>query len=381
MANFKNLKDDALTRQGLKETFLATIKEFGCRAENEQNPAIKQKLLEAATFMKMKLQHTYFVRSDGVEIFNKLKEAAAANPKGSCCIDSNLEPISSARAFYLAEKYMFQYNRALLWHDLGRIHDLGPNGSGTGKSHPVESEILANEIYKRESIKDDLTVLIIRNHGYSSNIQTITECRKRPEFLELTDEEQEACIILSLMVRDADKLGNWKTFVKQGINRAVENNIKDKILLCTVAPNYYEYTQVMAGKTIDYSKYMNFTGVQLAHIMWYSDFALAPTKEAALGGGYIEGMIIYMNEVAQDDVCRSIFDTVTDTVVILSDYKLFLTRIYRIFQELQSRGWIAETAVFDTMAHITALHNRLDKPNFEKPRVYTNGLKRYVKNY
>lgn len=176
-------------------------------------------------------------------------------------------------------------------------------------------------------------------------------------------------------MRDADKLGNWKTFVKQGVTREVAKRIKPEIFRDKVSLGAYEMSCVHKNIPIDYSKYSNFSGIQLAHLMWSADMAFVSTKQAAIKGNYVEGMLDYMREVAQDDTALKFSQK---DITAVPDYELFLRQQNEIFHLFQKRGWIDEAKSFRIDKELAALQNRLKSKNYAIPRVQTTGLNRYV---
>ena len=196
----------------------------------------------------------------------------------------------------------------------------------TGIDHAVVSKDLAEKY-----TADAMVLLAIRNHGYSTNKTMYAECEAQPQFKRLTAEQKKACKIISLLVRDADKLGNWKTFVNQGINREITRRIKPEVFRSQVSIGDYEMDCVRSNQPINYSRYSNFSGVQIAHMMWSSDMALQATFNVAAKGNFVKGMIDYMDEVARDDTALKIKNGEKDA---FEDYSRFLEQtgeVYNIF--------------------------------------------------
>lgn len=321
-------------------------------------------------FMKMKLQHTMFVQMEGMNILKMLEDAAFKYPQEQALIDSSLDSVSTQQAYQLVKKYIHFYNKALLWHDLGRVDEFDESLKPTGINHAVKS----SEILEKKKI-DPMIILIVRNHGYPTNSQMYEICKKEPAYADFSAEEKKACLLLSLMVRDADKLGNWKAFVRQGINREITQRIKPAMFRPQVSISPYEMSCIRKNIPIDYARYTNFSGVQLAHLMWSVDMAFKATKKAAIEGMWVEGMLDYMNEVAQDDTAIFVKQNKVDA---LSDYQLFLKQIKEIFVLFQEHGWISSQKELDISHILKSFLKRLETANFDMPRVLTNGLKRYV---
>ena len=356
--------------QLLRDTYGKKIRYMTACAQNPSFSKERQKLaLDVATFMKMKLQHTMFVQKEGMNILQMLKTNAHKNPTAAALNDLSLDDYTNQEAYFLAQKYFKTYNLALLWHDLGRTQEFDDNCLPTRVDHALSSREML------ESRKTDaMLVLIVRNHGYSTNKNMYEYCEKEPAFQTFSKEEKRACKLLSLMVRDADKLGNWKTFAKQGVTREVVKRIKLEIYRDKVSIGSYEMSCVLQNVPIDYSQYSNFSGIQLAHLMWSADMALVSTKEAAIKGNFVEEMLDYMREVAQDDTALKVAQNDLSAV---PDYQLFLKQQHNIFEMFQKRGRIEKSKKFDSQKEFEALQKRLKMKNFAVPRVQTTGLVRY----
>lgn len=356
----------------LREVFGKKIAFLEACAKNPTFSSQRRDLAKrVATFMKMKLQHTMFVHKEGMNILQMLQKASLENPRAQALIDTSLDAFSNAQAYNLAMKFVHVYNKALLWHDLGRVAEFDENLKPTGIDHAVVSrEIL------EEKKAEEMVVLIVRNHGYQTNKKMYEMCEKDPLFALFTEEEQKACKLLSLMVRDADKLGNWRTFVRQGINREITQRIKPEIFRNQVSIGSYEMECVRNNMPVDYAKYSNFSGVQIAHIMWSADMAFGSTKEAAIKSGLVDGMLSYMNEVAQDDTAKAISKKETGAI---EDYQKFLRQTKEAFQIFQKNGWISSHSEFDNVEILNSFIKRLKTKNFVRPHVLTNGLRRYNK--
>lgn len=356
----------------LREIFIKKISYFQACANNNFFSSERRELANRITnFMKMKLQHTMFVQKEGVNILRTLEKLAVENPTGHALIDTDLDNFTNIEAFKLAGKYLSVYNKALLWHDLGRVAEFDDDL----KPRQIDHAVVSREILEQKK-EQDMVILIVRNHGYHTNRQMYEKCEQEAVFLTLSPEEKRACKLLSLMVRDADKLGNWKTFVRQGINREITRKIKPEVSRSCVSVGQYEMDCVRNNKSVDYSKYTNFTGVQIAHIMWSSDMAFTSTKDAAIEGGLVEGMLEYMNEVAQDDTAMAIQKAIPNA---LEDYQLFLEQQREVFHIMKKSGWISPLRSLNTEKIYNVFLKRLQSPNYATPRVLTNGLRRYNK--
>ena len=356
--------------QLLRDTYGRKIDYLLKCSKNPSFSAERRKLAsQVATFMKMKLQHTMFVQKEGMNILQMLKNSAENNPDAFALNDQNLDTFTNVEAYELARKYLSAYRLALLWHDLGRTQEFDDNCSPTRVDHAVCSREM---LEKRNA--DNLLVLVVRNHGYNTNRTMYEFCEKEPAYQAFSDEQKKACKLLSLLVRDADKLGNWKTFVRQGVNREVAKRIKPEIFRDKVSLGAYEMSCVHKNIPVDYSKYSNFSGIQVAHLMWAADMAFQSTKEAAIKGNFVEGMLDYMREVAQDDTALKIAQ---NDVGAISDYQLFLQQQNDIFHVFQSRGWIDKSKNFDPLKELKNFQVRLKHKNFAVPRVLTTGLARY----
>lgn len=201
------------------------------------------------------------------------------------------------------------------------------------------------------------------------------ECEAQPQFKRLTAEQKKACKIISLLVRDADKLGNWKTFVNQGINREITRRIKPEVFRSQVSIGDYEMDCVRSNQPINYSRYSNFSGVQIAHMMWSSDMALQATFNAAAKGNFVKGMIDYMDEVARDDTALKIKNGEKDA---FEDYSRFLEQTGEVYNIFAERGWINRDESFNKLQRIQSFKKRLSTPGYENPVVLTNGMQRYT---
>lgn len=353
----------------LRDTFARKINFMRSCAEKTTDPEKRKKYNNVAKFMQMKVQHTMFVHKEGISILNSLEQSAKECPGENALSDANLKPISNREAYNLTTKYIKVYNKALLWHDLGRIAEFDDQAMPTGIDHAAVSKDLAEKY-----TTDAMVLLAIRNHGFSTNKKMYEECEASPLFQNLTDEQKQACKIISLLVRDADKLGNWKTFVNQGINREVTRRIKPEVFRNQVSAGDYELACVRNNQPINYSRYSNFTGVQLAHMMWSSDIALQATSKAAAKGNYVKGMIDYMDEVARDDTALKIKNGEKEA---FEDYGRFLTQTSEVFNIFAERGWIAKNEKFNPLDRLKSFKKRLNTPGFANPIVLTNGMQRY----
>lgn len=353
----------------LRDTFAQKINYMHSCAKKTKNPEKRKRYKSVAKFMQMKVQHTMFVHKEGISILNALEQAAKEAPRENALSDTNLKPISNREAYNLTNKYLKVYNKALLWHDLGRIAEFDDQAMPTGIDHAAVSKDLA-----KKYTDDAMVLLAIRNHGFTTNKKMYEECEASPLFENLTAEQKKACKVISLLVRDADKLGNWKTFVNQGINREVTRRIKPEIFRSQVSAGDYEMECVRNNQPINYSLYGNFTGVQLAHMMWSSDIAFQATSKAAAKGNYVKGMIDYMDEVARDDTALKIKNGEKNA---FEDYGHFLKQTSEVFNIFTKRGWIAENEKFNSLDRIQTFKKRLNTPNFANPTVLTNGMQRY----
>lgn len=336
------------------------------------SPEKKQKYAKVAKFLQMKVQHTMFVQQEGMNIFEALKERATIKPTEQALNDPQLDSFTNLEAYNLTNKYLSVYNQSLLWHDLGRAAEFDRNANPTGIDHAAISKRMAE---KRSN--NAMLILAIRNHGYPTNEAMYQECEASPLYQMLTEEEKRACKIISLLVRDADKLGNWKTFVKQGITREVTQRIKPEIFRDCVSIGNYEMQCIRENTPINYSKYTNFSGVHVAHMMWASDMALKSTKEAAIKGNYVSGLIEYMDEVARDDTALRVKAKKPGAV---EDYAEFLNQTAEVFKIFSNRGWISPQDKFNSVEHYKSFMDRLKKTNYATPRVLVTGMQRYVQN-
>lgn len=354
----------------LRDTFAKKINFMRECAAKTADPEKRKKYNGVAKFMQMKVQHTMFVHKEGMNILNSLKKSAQEAPEANALNDANLPPVSNKEAFELTSKYLKVYNKALLWHDLGRTAEFDDHAMPTGIDHAVVSKDLAEKY-----TADAMVLLAIRNHGYSTNKTMYAECEAQPQFKRLTAEQKKACKIISLLVRDADKLGNWKTFVNQGINREITRRIKPEVFRSQVSIGDYEMDCVRSNQPINYSRYSNFSGVQIAHMMWSSDMALQATFNVAAKGNFVKGMIDYMDEVARDDTALKIKNGEKDA---FEDYSRFLEQTGEVYNIFAERGWINRDESFNKLQRIQSFKKRLSTPGYENPVVLTNGMQRYT---
>ena len=354
----------------LRDTFAKKINFMRECAAKTADPEKRKKYNGVAKFMQMKVQHTMFVHKEGMNILNSLKKSAQEAPEANALNDASLPPVSNKEAFELTSKYLKVYNKALLWHDLGRTAEFDDHAMPTGIDHAVVSKDLAEKY-----TADAMVLLAIRNHGYSTNKTMYAECEAQPQFKRLTAEQKKACKIISLLVRDADKLGNWKTFVNQGINREITRRIKPEVFRSQVSIGDYEMDCVRSNQPINYSRYSNFSGVQIAHMMWSSDMALQATFNAAAKGNCVKGMIDYMDEVARDDTALKIKNGEKDA---FEDYSRFLEQTGEVYNIFAERGWINRDESFNKLQRIQSFKKRLSTPGYENPVVLTNGMQRYT---
>ncbi len=340
-------------------------------------PDEKKKYEDVMRFFQMKAQHSMYVYFEGMNILKNLEKQALEHPDEPALVEQRWGTATNKEAFTLIQKNQDCLVNSLLLHDLGRVAEFDDKGNPTRLNHVVQSR----EMLPRY-MDDPMTAVAILNHGYPTNDKMLTEQEKDPLFTGLTDEQKKACTLISFVIRDADKLGNWKAFVNQGINRSITARIHPDISRegKEVSVGTYEMSCVEKGVPVDYSQYTNFTGVQVAHMMWATDVALNATKKAAIQGQYVKGLIDYMIEVAEDETALSVVRASTEEQkeAYMSDFRKLILQSQKIFNRFTQIGYIARDDQFKSVACLQHLSDRLLKPYPARPIVQTTGLQRYV---
>lgn len=340
-------------------------------------PDEKKKYEDVMRFFQMKAQHSMYVYFEGMNILKNLEKQAQDHPSSPALVDQRWGKVTNKEAFDLIQKHQDCLVNALLLHDLGRVAEFDDKGNPTRLNHVVQSR----EMLPRY-MDDAMTAVAILNHGYPTNDKMLIEQEKDPLFTGLTDEQKKACTLISFVIRDADKLGNWKAFVDQGISRTITARIHPDISRekKEVSVGTYEMSCVEKGVPVDYSRYTNFTGVQVAHMMWATDMALNATKNAAIQGQYIKGLIDYMIEVAEDETAVSVVGATTkeQKEAHLNDFRKLVIQSQKIFNRFTQIGYIDQADRFKSVSYLQHLSDRLLKPYAACPIVQTTGLQRYV---
>lgn len=364
---------------------------------------LASQIQEAISFLEMKSKHhTQEVVEEGQHLASLIATRAQISPSRNIFCNPAVPYTSYIQAQNILNQYAQVYECSLWWHDLGRALERDNMGRPTGLRHAEQCYFLAQKNMP-DSPEAIMTRLIILNHSYGSYrqmIDTLTGTLPKEklsqadqqaieEYASLSTDQKQACLVLSCLVRDADKLGNWRAFGKAGINRNIAANIPDSLYKNKVYSSPYEMDQVLEYKSINYSQYKNFTGVQLAHMCWASDFALHLSKEIAIINKYMLKMIGYMIDVAEDDTCRylseaapanSLIDVSKGGIhqVYLEYHRKFLKQVEIVFKTFRKYGWISPETTFDLSAFWTRLLVRLEDKDYAKPRVLTNGIQRYA---
>ncbi|MFC1659017.1 HD domain-containing protein [Pseudomonadota bacterium] len=155
-------------------------------------------------WVKMKRKHSYQVLTTGKKIINKTPELKS--------LDKHY--IKCAKVIFLL-------------HDIGRFYEIGNKISSNSKI-PSDHGNHAVEILKKEKINDPLILLSIKYHN-RINLDGLEGELKN---LKISKKEREIIIILSKLIRDADKITNFLSFKNEPIFsfKTRELNYSDQLL-------------------------------------------------------------------------------------------------------------------------------------------------------
>lgn len=341
----------------MRNSYAAKISILGKNRARETDPERIKKIDEALLFLKMKAIHTSYVYDEGINIYKSLSEAAKANPNASAMTNpiDVLSGITNKQAFEIAQKYFADYENALIGHDIGRAYEHDDFGNPNFKLHPHLS-------YEHSGELSDIAKIAILNHTYPSQKDMFEKVNSFKSAAEAKDthghtewmssiqidaykryqaqsgEGKSAAMLISSMVRDADKLGNWRGVVAWGqqdntptMQRvySAEHGRKGTFTFADREMNAMRENRVLNY----YNDVTNFNGMNLAVLMWAPDFSLEVTRQAAAKSNLALGLIDYMDEYALGMSSRQ-----KDK----AGYEMFLCQLGEIFNAMQQRGFIGE---------------------------------------
>ena len=375
------------------QSYNERIKEFKAKRAKETNPKRIKILDEVIQQLIMKAKHSIYVHKEGIEIYKAMEAAAKNNPNGKAMTKQQdiLSGLTNKQAFEIAKKHFHDYELALMGHDIGRVLEFDRKGITNFKSHPYLS-------YEMMADQSDISRVATINHGYSTAEAMYSKMNDKEsartaidnnghadwmrslqldafnKYQSMPHDDKVATMLLSYMIRDADKLGNWKGVVQHGDNEnsptmqkiyALPHGNKDGIKL-----SEREMSAVRENRTMKYFEDVtHFIGMYLAVAMWAPDFALNVTAKAAAKSNLVSGLIDNMNEIGQD---KAIALKKPD------EYAELVNQLLLIFNTKKQRGFISADKTFDVVGHLRTLEQMMTGKR-TRPKLALNGLRKYVK--
>ena len=374
------------------QSYNARLKEFKQKRAKETNPEQIKKLDAAIQFLTMKAKHSIHVHKEGIGIYNAMEAAAKNNPTGKAMTKQQdvLGELTNKQAFEIAKKHFKDYELALMGHDIGRVLEFDKNANTNFKSHPYLSyEMMADQsdisrvatinhnyptadvMYTKMNDKGSAGTAAC-NHGHADWMRSI-QLDAYNKYQSMSRDEKVATMLLSCMVRDADKLGNWKGVVQHGDDENsptmqkiynLPHGNKDGIKL-----SEREMSAVRENRTMKYFEDVtHFIGMALAVLMWAPDFALNVTAKAAAKSDLASGLINFMDEQGQDKA-------VTQNKP--AEYAELVKQLEEVFKTKQSRGFISDDKTFDVNSRLQTLKAMMNG-KFTRPKLALTGTKMYV---
>jgi len=283
------------------------------------------------------------------------------------------------------------YENALWGHDIGRAYEHDDLGNQNGKLHPYLS-------YENSGLMSDVARIAILNHTYTTaadmyekmnSREVASQAKGNPKdidwmselqldafgrFQKLSEDKKIATLLVSNMLRDADKLGNWKGLNKFGHQeetptmRKIYDSAKGREGTFSLAES--EMNAMRDGRLLKYFEDItNFNGMNLAVLMWIHDMALTSTKNAAANpkSNLALGLVNYMDEYAQQMAVSQNNP---------AEYKKFLTQLYEVFENIKKHGFIAEGEQFGRISRENRLADILSG-KLKVPTLTLDGIKKY----
>lgn len=345
----------------MKGSYAAKISILGQTRAKETDPARIAKLDEALLFLKMKAIHTSFVYDEGMGIYKSLGEAAKTNPSALAMANGlgNLVGLTNKQAFEIATKHFADYEHALVGHDVGRAYEHDNQGNPNYKLHPhlsfentehlsdVARVAILNHTYpsQKDMVEKVNSIESAGNakdsHGHAEWMSSVqVDAHKR--YQAMPQDDKVATMLISNMIRDADKLGNWRGVVAWGQQEntptmqrvySAPHGRKGSFTL-----SEREMGAMRENRVLNYYEDVtNFNGMNLAVLMWAPDFALEVTNKAAAKSNLALGLIDYMDEYAQERAREQ---------QASNDYTEFLGQLGEVFGTMQKRGFIGKESNF-----------------------------------
>lgn len=375
----------------IRNSYIKRINEIKSFIKQEPNPQDKEALQDALIFLQMKLIHTDDVYKEGIKILDHLVIAGSNEPK-LLTMTKNIGMIGGITnddASIIAKENFNNYILSLVGHDVGRVGEHDDKGKPNFKLHPYLSYEMLEDL-------SDIARISILNHNYAtaeemyqkldsysaaseakdnyghsewmSNIQKDAYQR----YNNMSVDDKIAVILLSNMIRDADKLGNWKGIVRSGqqedtptMRRILDSSHGRKN---TISLSENEMNAMRSNRVLRYfSDVTNFVGMNLANIMWASDFALKVTSKAASESKLALGLVDYMDEYAQNWAAKN-----KDS----GEYIKFLQQLSEIFDTIKERELIGIEDEFDFEGREKIFQSLLSG-NLKRPQLKGDGISKY----
>ena len=378
-----------LSRKGLKDSMINSASNFEAFWHYIEKMAVDEALL----FVKMKAIHSSHVFGAGTDILESMREAAETNPDGLAMTnDENiLKGLTNKQTFEIVKKYMADYEFALMGHDIGRCFEHDDKGTPNFKLHPYLS-------FQNTPQLSDVARLAIINHGYPTAGDMYAKLDSRDEAVQascskghaewmktlqleahekyqaMTYEQKIATALISNMVRDADKLGNWRGVVAWGQQEDTPTMRRIYDLphgrKGTIALADSEMRAARENRVINYYKdCTNFNGMNLAVLMWSADFSLQSTSQTAAKSNLALDLINYMDEWSRQHAAE---DKKSE------EYAQFLKQLGEIFNIFQERGFIGSKDKFD-IAERMKTYMQFESGKLKFPILSGDGINKYKK--
>ena len=374
----------------MQGSYALKISTLGQAKQKETDPERIKKLDDAILFLKMKAVHTAHVYDAGMDIFTSLKEVAKTNPDAPAMTNQidNLQGITNKQAFEIVSKYFSDYEHALVGHDIGRAYEHDDQGNPNFKLHPHLS-------YENTQNLSDVARIAILNHTYPSQkdmfakVNSVESAKEAKDthghadwmsgiqidaykrYQALSGEDKRATMLISNMIRDADKLGNWRGVVAWGDNENTPT--MQRVFQAphgrkgTFTLSEREMGAMRENRTLNYYQDVtNFNGMMLAVLQWSPDFALEVTKDAAAKSNLALGLVDYMDEYAQNMAHKQKQP---------DEYNTFLGQLGEVFDTYKQRGFIGKEDTFDADKRQQTF-NQVTAGKLKRPPLALDGIRR-----
>lgn len=373
------------------DSYIRRINEIKSFLKQETNPEFQKPLKDALVFLQMKLIHTDEVYNEGLKILDHLIIAGSNDPKLQTMTKNIglIGGITNDDASTIARQHFNNYIDSLVGHDVGRVGEHDDMGKPNFKLHPYLSyEMLEN--------LSDIARIAILNHSYATaeemyqkldSYSAASEARDNyghaewmakiqkdafQRYNNLSLDDKIAVVLLSNMVRDADKLGNWKGIVRRGQQEDTPTMRRifssDHGRKNTISLSDNEMNAMHSNRVLKYfSDVTNFVGMNLANIMWASDFALKITNKTAAESKLAIGIVNYMDEYAQNWAAKNKNS---------GEYIKFLQQLGEIFETIKARELIGKETEFDMEGRME-IFSGLMSGDIKRPQLKGDGITKY----